>query len=167
MKKPRLFIDEAFCWGCRTCEVACKQENHVPDGVKFISLTEELCQKTDGSPNMIFHLNICRHCDDPPCEAECPVGAISKREDGIVLLNHEECTGCEACLEACPFNAIDFDNVNNVARKCNLCYQRVDSGLLPACADNICLGHCIHFGEEDAVQQMASGVRPPTEGLPV
>jgi Fe-S-cluster-containing dehydrogenase component len=62
-------------------------------------------------------------------------------------------------LEACPYHVIDFDRSNNVAWKCNLCYQRVDCGLLPACADNVCLGHCIHFEEEDAVRSMPLGVR--------
>jgi Fe-S-cluster-containing dehydrogenase component len=90
---------------------------------------------------------------------ECPVVAIRKREDGIVVLNHDECTGCEMCIDACPYDAIAFDEQNSVARKCNLCYQRVDSGLLPACADNVCLGHCIHFGEEKKVKTIQSGLR--------
>jgi Fe-S-cluster-containing dehydrogenase component len=36
-----------------------------------------------------------------------------------------------------------------VARKCNLCHHRVDRGLMPACADNVCLAHCIHFGDSE------------------
>lgn len=159
MKKHLLRIDEVFCWGCKACEVACKQENHVPDGVKLIALKEEFHKEKDGTLDFIFRLNICRHCDDPPCMAECPVEAITQREDGIVILDSEECTGCEACLEACPYDAIAFDEKHSVARKCNLCYQRVDSGLLPACADNICLGHCIHFGDEASIKKIPSGVR--------
>ena len=159
MKKPTLFIDEAFCWGCKACEVACKQENNVPDGVKLISVKEECRKEEDGTLDFIFRLNICRHCDDPPCVTECPVEAIRKREDGIVILDHDECTGCEMCIQACPYDAIGFDQTNSVARKCNLCYQRVDNGLLPACADNICLGHCIHFGDERTIKTIQSGLR--------
>jgi Fe-S-cluster-containing dehydrogenase component len=159
MKKHTLRIDEAFCWGCKACEVACKQENHVPDGVKLIALKEEFRKGKDGAPDFIFRLSICRHCDDPPCVAACSVEAITQRQDGIVVLDHGECTGCESCLEACPYDAIAFDEQNGVARKCNLCYQRVDSGLLPACADNICLGHCIHFEDSDASRKIVSGIR--------
>jgi Fe-S-cluster-containing dehydrogenase component len=159
MKTPKLFIDEAFCWGCRTCEIACKQENQVPDGVRLITLKEDFQPKKDGSLNFTYHLNVCRHCDDPPCATVCPVEAIEKRKDGIVILDHDECTGCGMCLEACPYDAIAFDEASNTARKCNNCFRRLDNGLLPACADNVCPGHCIHFGERDAARGMPFGVR--------
>ena len=38
-----------------------------------------------------------------------------------------------------------FDSAKGVARKCNMCHQRVENGLYPACADNVCLAHCIYF----------------------
>jgi Fe-S-cluster-containing dehydrogenase component len=37
--------------------------------------------------------------------------------------------------------------------KCNLCYNRVINGLYPACADNVCLAHCIHFGDPAEIAQ--------------
>ena len=51
------------------------------------------------------------------------------------------------CIQACPYDAITFDEKSGIARKCNLCYDRVTNGLYPACADNICLAHCIYFGD--------------------
>ena len=108
---------------------------------------------------MVFRVRVCRHCDDPPCEAACPVAAITRRGDGIVVLDETECTGCRACLDACPYGAIAFDETNDVARKCNLCHHRIDRGLLPACADNVCLGHCIHFGNPDEICKVLSGLR--------
>ena len=60
-------------------------------------------------------------------------------------LDEHECTGCRACIEACPYGAIGFDEMKAVAQKCNLCHHRVGKGLLPACADNVCLAHCIQF----------------------
>ena len=159
MKKYRLIIDEFYCWGCKTCEVACKQEHEAPTGVKLIDVREVFSKDKDGRPNLLFQPNVCRHCDEPLCVPACPVEAIVQREDGIVILDDGECTGCEACLEACPYDAIDFDKVNGVARKCNLCYQRVDKGLLPPCADNVCLGHCIRFGDPGKVGEMSFGLR--------
>jgi Fe-S-cluster-containing dehydrogenase component len=76
----------------------------------------------------------------------CPAGAINQREDGIVLITEEACTGCRLCVGACPFEAMQFDEEKKVAGRCNLCVERIDSGLKPACVD-ACLGHCIQFGE--------------------
>ena len=72
----------------------------------------------------------------------------------MVVMDYEKCTGCEFCIEACIYNAITFDSDRGVAQKCNLCHHRVDKGLIPACADNICLAHCIYFGEPDEVHKM-------------
>ena len=46
------------------------------------------------------------------------------------------------------YEAITYDMSRGIAQKCNLCHHRVDKGLLPACADNVCLAHCIHFRME-------------------
>jgi len=146
MIKFNLNIDSNLCWGCKTCEVACKQENKAADGVKLIRVEEIGPGLDGGKPDLTFQVNRCRHCDDPPCVEACPEGAISKREDRIVIMDHNLCTGCQACIDSCPYNAIGFDDNKVIAQKCNLCYHRVDQGLIPACADNICPAHCIQFG---------------------
>lgn len=152
-KKYALVIDEYACWACKSCEVACRQEHNTPEGIRFIHITEDGPKMIDGKLQFQYRVNVCRHCDDPPCLAACPVGAITKRDDGIVILNEEECTGCEACIEACPYDAVSFDSDKGVARKCNLCSFRVDNGLYPACADNVCLAHCIYFGDPDEIAE--------------
>ena len=48
MKTYELTIDDALCWGCKTCEVACKQENRSADGIKLISVTEDGPRIVDG-----------------------------------------------------------------------------------------------------------------------
>jgi Fe-S-cluster-containing dehydrogenase component len=145
MNKFELSIEYDLCWGCKTCEVACKQENRSADGVKLISVQEKEPGLTDGKPDLIFQVGVCRHCDHPPCAGACPEDAIIKREDGIVVMDYDLCSGCRTCLDACPYNAISFDEDKCIAQKCNLCHHRVDRGLIPACADNVCLAHCIHF----------------------
>ncbi len=149
MKKFAVMIDDELCGGCKTCEVACKQECLVPEGVKLISVIEDGPKQVNGKLEFIFHVTMCRHCDDPPCAEACSEDAITKREDGIVVLDHTLCTGCGSCMEECPYDAIDFDEDEGIARKCNLCHHRVDHGLIPACADNVCLSHCIYFGDPD------------------
>jgi Fe-S-cluster-containing dehydrogenase component len=170
MKAYALIIDHESCWGCKTCEVACKQENLAPTGVKLISVWEEgprivegkpefvfrvnVCRHCDEpEPEFVFRINVCRHCDEPECIEACPEEAIFKRDDGIVVLDQEKCVGCELCLDACPYDAIAFDAEEGIAQKCNLCYHRVDQGLIPACADNVCLAHCIYFGDPKEIQE--------------
>ena len=140
-----LSIDEQLCWGCRTCEVACKQENRTAEGVKLIWVLEDGPKRIDDQPEFVFQVNLCRHCDEPPCANACPEAAISKRDDGIVVMDYDLCTGCQACIDECPYDAIAFDADKGIAQKCNLCHHRADKGLIPACADNVCLAHCIHF----------------------
>lgn len=154
MKKYALVVNDKSCWGCKTCEVACQQEFDFSDGVKLIWVVEEKTRVVDGKLDFAFHVNLCKHCDDPACVEGCPEEAIAKREDGIVVLEYEKCTGCQACIEVCPYGAIAFDAENNRATKCNLCHHRVDKGLMPACADNVCLAHCIHFGNADEINQL-------------
>jgi len=91
-----------------------------------------------------------------PLPDHAPEETITRREDGIVVMDYEQCTGCELCIEACPYYAISIDADKGIAQKCNLCYHRVEQGLLPACADNICLAHCIFFGDPEEISQTAS-----------
>jgi tetrathionate reductase subunit B len=143
MNRFALIIDHELCWGCRTCEVACKQEMNTAQGVRLISVEEDGPKEVDGRLQFAYHVKVCRHCEVPPCAEACPEHAISKREDGIVVMDYERCTGCRTCVDECPYEAITFDMTKGIAQKCNLCHHRVDEGLLPACADNVCLGHCI------------------------
>jgi len=154
MKKYALKIAEAECWGCKACEVACKQEHKTSVDINFIKIIEEWGKKEDGSPDFIFRARICRHCENPACVDACPAEAIRKRDDGIVILDSDVCTGCGSCIEACPYNAISLDESQGKAKKCNMCYHRVDNGLIPACADNVCLAHCIYFGDARKIDKM-------------
>lgn len=145
MAECEIYIDDQACWGCKTCEVACKQEMNPSDGIKLIGVSEDGPKMVDEALFFTYRINICQHCDDPPCADACPDEAISKRSDGIVVMDYDLCTGCQLCIEVCPYDAIDFDNHKGIAQKCNLCHHRVDKGLIPACADNVCLAHCIYF----------------------
>lgn len=152
--KFALMIDVEHCWGCRTCEVACKQEHKTPAGVKLIRVGEAGAGEAAGKQDSMFRVDLCRHCEEPPCAAACPIEAIAKRDDGIVVLDEESCEGCGSCVDACPYGAITMDPEGGQAWKCNMCHHRVENGLIPACADNVCLAHCIYFGDARHIERM-------------
>ncbi len=154
MSRFALIIDYESCWGCKACEVACKQENRSPDGIKLIHVSEDGPRMVGDTLDFVYQVNTCRHCVEPDCVEACPEEAITKRDDGIVILNEKECVGCGLCIDACPYHVISFNSDQGVATKCNLCHHRVDRGLLPACADAVCLAHCIYFGPPDEIEKV-------------
>jgi Fe-S-cluster-containing dehydrogenase component len=101
---------------------------------------------------MRYVVTHCMHCSQPRCMDACPVGAISKREDGIVLVSQELCTGCKECIDACPLGVMQFNEEKEVAQKCDLCVDLIDRGLKPACV-NACPGYCIYFGDVNEVTE--------------
>jgi Fe-S-cluster-containing dehydrogenase component len=135
MENITLVIDNNSCMGCHACEIACKQEHGLEVGTRLVRVIEQ-------SPNYIPIY--CHHCIDAPCKEACPVEAIFRNENGIILIDSNLCTGCERCIEACPFNAMQFDDINKIAVKCDLCVERLAEKLLPACI-TVCPTKCIYL----------------------
>ncbi|KAA3630493.1 MAG: hypothetical protein DWQ09_00220 [Proteobacteria bacterium] len=166
MGELALIIDHEACWGCLACEVACKQENNTDHGVKLIDVLEDGPKLVDGELAFTYNVNACTHslCDGHPCIEVCPVFCIESRDDGIVVMDYDECIGCEICVDACPTGAITMNHGENITQKCNLCHHRVEKGLIPACADNICLGHCIYFGDPKEIASIIESKRRRRRG---
>ena len=132
-------VDLERCIGCRTCTIACKAEHDIEIGLG-------IRVETAGSPHydtpsgdypmlrMAFTPMPCMHCRQPSCLDACPTEAIYRRPDGIVLIDQAKCNGCQECLPACPYGAIFFDTKLGLARKCDLCFERLDEGFEPFCA---------------------------------
>jgi len=95
---------------------------------------------------MYYLPKLCMHCTKPPCIDACPLGAIYKRDDGIVLIDTDKCDGCEACIPACPYAVLNLDTAKKLATKCTLCAHRVDEGLEPFCVI-CCETEAIYFGD--------------------
>ena len=158
-KQFALMVDLEYCVGCHSCTMACKAENNTPVGVDYnrvITVEEgEFTDPTKPADGMkaYFIPMPCMHCGNPACLAACPVGAITKREDGIVLINGDKCIGCRYCAWACPYGAPQYNAETEKMEKCTLCVHRVDKGLLPACV-SACIARTRFFGEVGDLSEM-------------
>ena len=95
----------------------------------------------DTHPVWFFYLpRICKHCTFAACAGGCPVQAIYKRqEDGVVLINQEECAARLVCNETCPYKKAQINHAESVSQKCIGCYPKTEEGRAPQCFEN-CLG---------------------------
>ena len=147
MARLGMVIDTRLCVGCMDCVLACKTENQVPEGFNRDWIT----QRHEGRwPTLRLEVQSerCNHCDRPPCVSCCPTGASHVHGyGGVVLVDHDECIGCKACLASCPYDA-RFVNPAGYADKCTFCIHRVEQGQLPACV-SVCPTRCMHFGDLD------------------
>lgn len=95
---------------------------------------------------MFYLPRICEHCLNPACVAACPSGAMYKRaEDGIVLVDQQQCRGWRMCVSACPYKKVYFNHKTGKAEKCTLCYPRLEIGLPTVCSET-CVGRLRYLG---------------------
>ena len=173
------YVDVARCSGCYNCQLACKDEHVGNDWSPYARPQPEIgqfwCRVEDHPQGSIPKLRIhyiptfCNHCRSAACMAACPEGAFSRREDGLVVLSPEKCRGCQKCLDACPYDAIYFNEELNIAQKCTGCAHLLDHGSkLPRCVE-ACPTGALQFGEEEELYDLIHGagvLRPETGAMP-
>jgi len=152
-----VLVDTTRCVGCRSCEAACAEENHlpVPDITDNSVLEKE--RKTTVSQLMVvnryqtekgevFVKKQCMHCNQPGCVAACLVKAMEKRKEGPVTWE-SNCMGCRYCMPSCPFEIpkFEYESSNPRIQKCSLCWNRLEKGEIPACVD-ACPEKALTFG---------------------
>lgn len=121
-------FDRDICVGCTACEVACKTANEVPRGTRRRRVITVERGEYPAVEKYFVSMG-CMHCTIPACERACPVKAIFKREDGVVLHDKDKCIGCGYCGWACPFGApqyphdlpSDLKEYEGIMDKCTFC----------------------------------------------
>jgi anaerobic dimethyl sulfoxide reductase subunit B (iron-sulfur subunit) len=168
-KQLAFYVNLADCTGCKACQLACKDKNDLPLGVRWRRILEysggtwrQQGEQTVPVNVFTYYLSAaCMHCERPPCAEVCPTGAITKREeDGVVLLDAEKCIGCRYCQWACPYGAVAFNQEKGLMTKCNFCVDLLAKGERPACVD-ACPFRAIDFGTLEELRARHGSLADP------
>ena len=138
MKKWHLVIDVEKCENCNNCFLACKDE-HVDNDWQGYAASQpgqgqswiNIHGKERGEFPLIdvAYLPVpCMHCENAPCMKASDDGAISRRPDGIVMIDPVKSRGQKNIVKACPYGAIQWNEQLGIPQKCTLCAHLLDEG---------------------------------------
>jgi len=165
-------IDTTTCIGCRGCQVACKQWHDLPaeettnrgsyqnppdlsfDTYKLVRMHEEVI---DDRLRWLFFPDQCRHCLEPPCMeiAGDPAAIFKDNATGAVIYTAQtRSLTPEEIRESCPYD-IPRKSAAGALAKCDMCLDRVQNGLLPACVKT-CPTGAMQFGEREEILALAN-----------
>ena len=154
MKQYGFYFDAENCIGCHTCQVACKDVHDLPVGNNF--RTVRTFTTGSGFTPRMYHISMaCNHCNAPTCMPACPEKAFYRDDLGLVLIDVKACTGCGACVPACPYEAISLLNETK-AVKCDGCVELRKNGEQVACVSS-CPQRVLEFDDMANLQTAHAG----------
>ena len=171
------FIDTTRCIACRGCQIACKQykKHSVTKTEQYGSYqnppdldgnTFRLVRFSEHSSKVnsmvwYFFPEACRHCLKPSCKKKADQivkDAIIVNDFGAVLFTKktkELEKSFKAIKQSCPWSIPTWSKKEKQLVKCNMCYDRVEAGLMPACA-KACPSGALNFGDEAEMKKLAN-----------
>jgi len=164
-KQHGFYFTADNCISCHACESACSEKNDLEPHQAFRAVG----YVEGGTYPEYTRLNIsmaCNHCDDPVCLKGCPTRAYTKfAEYGAVLQDSDICFGCGYCTWVCPYNAPQLDHSKGHVSKCNMCVDRLEIGLKPACV-SACLAGALDFGIMETTPANRDSLETSIPGFP-
>lgn len=172
------FVDLTRCTACRGCQIACKQWKNLPaektrnsgshqnppdlsgQTIRLVRFKETADK--NGKVSWNFFPEQCRHCLTPVCvdvaDMAVPGAMLRDEESGAVLATEKTATlspdDVKAVSDACPYNIPRHDPASGRIMKCDMCIDRIRSGLAPACVTS-CPTGCMNFGDEQEMRELA------------
>jgi formate dehydrogenase iron-sulfur subunit len=165
------FIDTTLCTACRGCQVACKEWHDLPanetvnrgsyqnpadlsfDTYKLVRMEDKVI---DGRVRWLFFPDQCRHCLEPPCQetAGDPAAIYTDPVTGAVIYTaFTKNLDADEIIESCPYN-IPRKGPDGTLAKCDMCLDRVQNGLAPACVKT-CPTGAMNFGDREEMVELA------------
>ncbi|MEG9430990.1 dimethyl sulfoxide reductase anchor subunit [Terriglobus sp. ADX1] len=140
----RFHFDMTKCIGCRSCEIACNEQNGNPAHIQWRRVGELEGGVYPDTQRTYLSMG-CNHCLSADCLCGCPVNAYTKDPlTGIVLHSADACIGCQYCVWNCPYSVPQFNAERGVVGKCDMCRGRLLDGREPACV-NACPENAIQI----------------------
>ena len=145
MSKWNLIFDVARCTSCNNCVLVTKDEylfnrfeGYSEPAPRQGNLWLTLQRKERGKAPMMdvsHYISTCQQCDNAPCMSEKTKGAISKRPDGIVVIDPVAAKGRKDLVETCPYGQIFWNEELEVPQKWSFDAHLIDAGRKePRCA---------------------------------
>ncbi|MDQ2844339.1 MAG: dimethyl sulfoxide reductase anchor subunit [Acidobacteriota bacterium] len=161
----RFHFDMTKCIGCRSCEIACNEQNGNPADIKWRRVGE-LEGGTYPDTQRTYLSMGCNHCISADCLRGCPVDAFSKDPmTGIVLHSADACIGCQYCVWNCPYSVPQFNPERGVVGKCDMCRGRLLDGREPACV-NACPENAIQIEIVNTLEWKENYALADSPGMP-
>ncbi|MDR3295604.1 MAG: oxidoreductase [Clostridiales Family XIII bacterium] len=143
MKQHYIVLDVALCHDCNNCFVACKDEHADNSWLPYTQpmpwhghrwMNIQRLERGEGDRvDVAFLPTPCQHCADAPCVKAHP-DCISRRSDGIVLLDPQKAQGKKDIMDSCPYGVFYWNEESAVAQKCTMCAHLLDDGwAMPRC----------------------------------
>ncbi|NQV42592.1 MAG: 4Fe-4S dicluster domain-containing protein [Candidatus Marinimicrobia bacterium] len=153
--------DVTLCEGCQECEFACATANGLPEPTDYPDSEIKRQLKPDQysvinavetSAGEVYTKQQCMHCAQPACASACLTQAMKKQKEGPVTWTEGKCMGCRYCMVSCPFDIpkFEFDDNNPKIGKCQMCFDRLKQGEVPACVEN-CPAGALTFGRRSEI----------------
>lgn len=163
LRPPGALAEQDFVSACVRCGLCVRDCPY--DILKLAEMTDPMAT---GTPYFIARTNPCEMCEDIPCIAACPTGAldkeltdITKADMGVaVLTGHEDCLNyqglrCDVCYRVCPMidEAITLDMQANTRTGAHAMF-------IPVVHTDKCTG-CGKCEEACVLEETAIRVLPP------
>ncbi len=138
MSKWNMIIDVAECTNCHLCTLATSDE-YVDNQFKGYAAPMpkhghrwiDILQKERGQGTMIdiaYVPTMCNHCDDAPCIKAASNGAITKRPDGVVIIDPVKSKGQRQIVESCPYGHVWWNEDLQIPQHWNFDAHLLDNG---------------------------------------
>lgn len=155
MKQRYMVIDVALCHDCNNCFMACKDEHVGNDWMPYTGQQPRHghrwmnIQRTERGQyprvDVAYLPTPCQHCEDAPCQRNHPE-CVTRREDGVVLIDAEKARDVKDLAASCPYGAIYWNEEACTPQKCTMCAHILDSGVAPG------MPRCAHSCPTGAIQ---------------